>query len=247
MSNPYQPPGSNVEDPRLPVATSMADSDFIDPSELTKWTKRLLYVYFATIVVGLVSGFLEYQLLQDFQDGVYGSREEATADGAANDLRQQIVGVVRLIVFLATGVMILKWIHRASFNARQLGAEGMKFTPGWSVGWYFVPVANLWKPYQAMKEIWKASADPRGWNEGQAVPGLLGWWWFFWIVSNLFSNASFRMSMRADELEEFIESNGVALAADLLELPLTLLVLAIIARVYRMQMEHYRGASAAEK
>ena len=39
-------------------------------------------------------------------------------------------------------------------------ADHESFTPGWSVGWFFVPIMNPWKPFQAMREIWQASAEP---------------------------------------------------------------------------------------
>ena len=73
---------------------------------------------------------------------------------------------------LSTGILVLTWIHRANHNARQLGADDMRFTPGWAVGWYFVPIAWFWKPYQAMKEIWLASANPSDWR-GRPVSPLL--------------------------------------------------------------------------
>jgi len=128
--------------------------------KLTSWVRYFLYLQIAVAVVSIASGYMEYQLLSDYQSGVYTSNEKAVSDGETNDQRQGIIALVHMLVFIVSGFLILKWIYRANYNARQLGAEGMNFTPGWSVGWYFVPIATLWKPYQAMKEIWKASHYP---------------------------------------------------------------------------------------
>ena len=140
---------------------------------LTKWVKYFLYIQIAVAAISMASNFLEYQLLSDYQNGVYTSQEKAVADGEANDQRQQLIAIAYLVVFIVSGFLILKWIYRANYNARQLGASGMKFTPGWSVGWYFIPIFTLWKPYQAMKEIWKASHAPNDWTNA-ATSSILG-------------------------------------------------------------------------
>ena len=67
-------------------------------------------------------------------------------------------------ILMIPGILLFcVWIRRANVNADALVASGMEFTPGWAVGWFFVPFANLYKPYQAMAEIYRASdpnADP---------------------------------------------------------------------------------------
>lgn len=35
----------------------------------------------------------------------------------------------------------------------------MQFTPRWAIIWWFIPILNLWKPYQVTVEIIKSS-DP---------------------------------------------------------------------------------------
>src|SRR5690625_4693899 len=106
----------------------------------------MLYAQVLVGIVSMASGYLEYQLLMDFQNEVYTSQEQAIADGEASDQRQDIVGIIYLIVFLVSGFLILRWIHRMNHNARQFGAENMIFTPGWSIGYYFIPILALWKP-----------------------------------------------------------------------------------------------------
>jgi hypothetical protein len=214
-------------------------STFIDSAELTKWVKWFLYLQIVIAVVALISGAFEYQLLSDFKNGVYISQSQAVAAGESSDARQGMIGITQFIIFLVSGILILKWIYRANFNVRQLHASEMQFTPGWSIGWYFIPFANLWKPYQAMKEIWKASSNPQDWKN-QSVSPILGWWWFFWIVSNMFANASFRMSLRAESINELISANVVTLLSDLTEIPLSLIMLVVVKKVYEMQMSHFR-------
>ena len=219
---------------------SSEQKGFRDPTGLTKWTKWFLYAQVVVAIIAIISGMLEYQLLSDFKNGVYSSQDQAVAAGEASDVRQGIVGIVQMIIFIISGILILKWIHRANYNARQLGAKDMLFTPGWSIGWYFIPIANLWKPYQAMKEIWKASSNPQSWST-EPVSSMLPWWWFFWIVSGMLGNASFRLAMRAEEIDAFLTANVVTQLSDVTGIPLSLIVLGIISRVYEMQMGHAKA------
>ena len=76
-----------------------------------------------------------------------------------NDNRTLLIAVVAMLVNIATIVVFLIWINRANKNSRALGAQNMQFTPGWCVGWWFIPIASLWKPYQAVREIWKTSKN----------------------------------------------------------------------------------------
>jgi hypothetical protein len=84
------------------------------------------------------------------------------------------------------------WIHRAHANLFDAGIGGLKFTPAWSVGWFFVPIANLFKPFQAMRELWNASYDSSD-RYSRATPPDLTIWWRLFIVSNILMNMGTRM------------------------------------------------------
>ena len=60
-------------------------------------------------------------------------------------------------VTLITVVFFAMWIYRAAANVVAANVVGFDFTPGWAVGWYFVPFANLVQPFLAMRQIWNAS------------------------------------------------------------------------------------------
>ena len=58
------------------------------------------------------------------------------------------------------------------------------------MGSFFVPILNLYRPYQIMREIWRASDPatpldmPYAWTEAPMTP-LIGWWWGLWIGRSL--------------------------------------------------------------
>lgn len=223
---------------------SDTDNNYKNSSSLTKWVRYMLYAQVLVAIISIFSNYLEYQLLSDYQDGVYTSQELAIADGEASDQRQQIVAIVNMLVFIVSGFLILRWIHRANYNARQLGAKEMEFTPGWSIGYYFIPVLTLWKPYQAMKEIWQASHNPNDWAFEKISP-VVGLWWFIWIITNMVGQAVFRMSTDAVELQELMNLNLITQASDALAIPLALVTLVIVNSIYQAQVSAYESANKA--
>jgi hypothetical protein len=218
---------------------------FKDATLLTTWVTRLIYLEIVLAAVSIVSGALEYQLLDRFEHGLFATESLAQSAAEANDQRQAAIGIAQIVVTLVTAILVLKWIYRANYNARQLGAADMKFTPGWAAGWYFIPIASLWKPYQAMKEIWMASSNPGNWTSQPSSP-LLPWWWFLWLLTNGLGQASFRLAENADTIHDFKVANVVTVMSDICIIPLDLVFLAIVKTIYDQQMKHHRLAGDAE-
>ena len=48
----------------------------------------------------------------------------------------------------------------------------------------------------------------------------------------------FRYTLKAEELDELINASGISIASDALDIPLDLVLIAIIDRIWRMQTGH---------
>ena len=100
-----------------------------------------------------------------------------------------ILALLRIPLFIAAVVFILIWEYRAFNNLSALKARNLEFSPGWAVGWWFVPFANLIKPFQAMRELWNESdpeydADLVFLSVSVGAPTIMGFWWAFWLLTN---------------------------------------------------------------
>jgi hypothetical protein len=62
------------------------------------------------------------------------------------------------LLTLAAVIIACVWQYRAASTARALGYSATH-APGWGVGSWFVPVVNLWMPYQAIRDC-LAPEDP---------------------------------------------------------------------------------------
>ena len=201
------------------------DAGFQDPISLAKWTKVFLYAGIAVAIVSAweVAGGLE----------LYGGVTALSI----------LWSLVVIAIGLTTAILVLTWIYRANHNARQLGAADMRFTPGWAVGWYFIPIAWFWKPYQAMTEIWRASVNPSGWGAVPVSP-LLRWWWGLWIVPSWgLDGVDLVASFRLDEAGFETVDAATNLVENLLDIPLAFVLVAIITAVTQLQTAHHRRQS----
>lgn len=214
----------------------MTTYHYRDSTSLTKWLTLSLYALIAISLANIVSDFLEYRLLQAMKDGAFLTEQAEIIAAQTNDSRQRLIGNVQLIIALVSGVLTLRWIHRSNWNARALGAEGMQYTPGWSIGWYFIPIMNFWKPYRAMKEIWWASGKETQ-RPSEAVPSILGVWWALWIANNVVGNISYRMLMQAQNITEQINASIITLIADAITIALCAALLLLVKQIQDRQSE----------
>ena len=120
-----------------------------------------------------------------------------------------------LLLAIGSAISWCMWQHRAHRNLRPLARSGLEYTPAWAVGWWFIPVASLWKPYGAVRELWKASdpgSDSLAWR---SVPtwSAIGWWWAAWLASTvvLFIAAAQRAAdrYRGDHHRRHVHDGGV--------------------------------------
>ena len=135
------------------------------------------------------------------------------------------------------------WVYRANANSQGLGARGMRFTPGWAVGWSFVPVMNLFRPYQVMREIWQASGDPEYWRD---EPGgvLLNLWWGLYLamLALAYGNAYFRWEAEVAGQEfQFVQ---VELGVHGLHLAFRVVAVLLIVAIVRRQRALVTSTSA---
>ena len=196
---------------------------------LTRLLKILLVLGAAMAVVSMLSSFMQAELLSR------GSFSEAEAQ--ANDLREQAIGLLQLALYLFTVVIFGVWIVRANKNVRALGASDLPITPGWAVGYFFIPILNLWRPYQAMKDLWRASHNPASWGVTAAGP-VLPIWWALWLISGFLGQLSFRVTMNADSLEALQVATYLQIGEQVVDIPLCLAAVSLVGQIAAAQRSH---------
>ena len=204
-----------------------------DLRNLSQALRIFLVLEALLLLLCLWSELLQLDLFERIAEGANISAEEADA----NDTRQLLVALPLLGVAIIVAIVFLRWLFLSSRNAHEV-TTGMQFTPGWTVGWYFVPVFNFWKPYQAMVELFRAShPQPDGDWRFAPRPAILPMWWFVWVVTAgviIGSGIAQRMSQK-DTIEEMLTSSRVAVFSFLGDFVLAVLAVMLVGRLSAFQ------------
>jgi hypothetical protein len=151
-------------------------------------------------------------------------------DLSALDMAMIFAGLGYLLMVFVTIVIFCIWKNRTCKNAWHLAPDAMTFTPAWAVGWYFIPIANLWKPFGAMREIIRVSCPVK------PPLTLAGWWWALWIITSITSQISFRAAL-GEDLDTYLISNYVDVCSTPLAVALDIILLVLVRRITRDQLK----------
>ena len=187
---------------------------------------------------------LDYQVfrvLEAVGNGTLEGPEAMAAALAGPGSLLQIVAPVMVLFFLVSVIITLMWIYRAHSNLPALGAGHIKYTPGWCVAYWFIPIVSLYRPYQAMCELMNGSSPNRHADHSadtatlppQSGSLLLGFWWLFFIAMVFVSRVSNRVNM--SESQDFGLSFGLDTAETVLTVISGLLTITVIRRVGAFQ------------
>jgi hypothetical protein len=196
---------------------------------LTRFLTVLLKLYFAILIISLIGDIYSWYEYSDFAPGV-----DVDEILLASDVFNLIVGIIQLSFIAFLGVTFLRWIYRVNMNLHILSSAPMEYTPGWSIGWYFIPIANLYQPYKAMKEIWNVA------NIGK--PGdsaIIRWWWAFWIISNIICQIAAKLALKTDNVRSNTLSAIANGASDGFYIILTYIALLLVTAVSKAYCSNF--------
>jgi hypothetical protein len=155
--NPYAAPADislPVIKPPLPKASSWG------ATYESARGRAYLAMFFSAgyLMAALCIAVAMYGQIQLLERGLRG--EQITAEAAEfNDNLLRSLSVAAIGAALLGGLFFLMWVYAAHKNLPALGTPHPQFTPGWAVGWFFIPIMNFFKPCQAIMELAEGS-DP---------------------------------------------------------------------------------------
>lgn len=221
--------------PDAPVEDQVTLAGFRDLERFTAVLRWMLILGSVMAVIGVVSAVMQMELL---------SRTFDATEGAVNDRRELMYGGAAAFVILATMFVFGRWIVLAHRNLDALGASYLEFRPGWALGWFFIPIANLWKPYQAMRSLWQSSHDIHR-PESQDTTWVLPIWWALWIVSTIVSNGLTNYSRHASTVTEWQSITAMEILVRACNLGLCLVAALMVTRIWKAQFAQAQNPIAA--
>ena len=159
------------------------------------------------------------------------------------ELVNALVALLQFTVYLATAVVFLMWLHRAYKNLYAFGVRTEQ-SPGWAVGNWFIPILNLFRPYQTVKELWVKSDPGVDFSKGYAdaglsasQPTLVGVWWAAWIVMIFVDRIAGRLAWQAETADQLSFAESVGVVSNLITLVAAPLAFLVVKTIDRMQTE----------
>ena len=216
---------------------------FVSPLGLRSFTQLALVVFCMFSFVQMGSSFMQISLLNE---AVSGPGPDWQQRATSNDQREIAVTLVQLVIFIVVGIISLKLLHRLRSNVDHLWASGLDSTPGWSVGWFFIPFAHLWKPLGATRQTWQASMSPASWQSVEA-PGALGLWWFFWILGTIVGRVGAQFAKFAEDLNSLIIATWIDLGHAGLMLVSAICFLSLLNGITNSQMTTYNRLAGIDQ
>ncbi|HTF49902.1 MAG TPA: DUF4328 domain-containing protein [Pseudonocardia sp.] len=121
--------------------------------------------------MGVVASWQAYGRLDTLHVGPLQTRFVSSADGLA------LVATLSVVLMVAATVSLLMWVWRARCNAELIApSHHFRFSRGFAVGAWLVPIANIWWSRAVLDEIWSASRPSSGDETDRRGPLILGWW-----------------------------------------------------------------------
>ena len=209
----------------------------------------LLILSFVLLVASLSSNLVQLSIITRARSG-----QVTTEEASISDSRQQVIGVLQLLMLVATGTVFFVWFYSAHKNLSRMGLVNTAYRSSWAVWGFFVPFVNFVRPAQVMKEVWNESnparfLSPEGKLEASKnrMPAVVGWWWALFFVSNVLGNVAGRMALKADStLDELSTLTILMLASDILEAASSVLAVYIVSRILFWQSAFHPQSPSAQ-
>jgi hypothetical protein len=206
-----------------------------DNTARAKQIISIFWIMLGITIIDMASLAWQYILVSAAQNDLGSADMEAIN---VSDTLRQIVVVVNLIIFILAIIFFILWFRRAYYNLHELPWHNARYTEGWAAGSWFVPVINLWWPYQIMVDIWRGTQNTLRERLGEPQPvTIIGWWWALRLTSSFFSQIAARVTGDANGIDELITATKLEFFSDIMMIPAIIITIVMIQRTSNFEKE----------
>jgi hypothetical protein len=87
------------------------------------------------------------------------------------------IAFANVLVYPAGWIFFFIFLYRAHGNASALGVSQLKYSAGWTIASFFIPLVNLYVPYEAVRDIYRFSIADDGDRPPPRGTPIVSWWW----------------------------------------------------------------------
>jgi Domain of unknown function (DUF4328)/Protein of unknown function (DUF2510) len=117
------------------------------------------------------------------------------------------MGSVLSLIMLAVLVVFIIYLFRASKNTELWDTGRRGWTPGWTIGAWFIPLANFVIPVLVVLDIWRRTPERSADGERHSTPStsVVVVWWVLFLIGTI----GIRLDVGYDTLGEYKTQDGI--------------------------------------
>lgn len=156
----------------------------------------------------------------------------------ASDTLIIAINAAHLIIVILSMVFFIMWLRRAYFNLHSLSWHSARHSEGWAAGSWFIPILNLFWPYQIMEDIWRGTQNAirEKFGEPQST-ALIGWWWALYLINKFFGYITAFASKGATEVDSLLTATRLEFVGDLVSIAAIVVTIRMIQRTSSFEKE----------
>jgi Domain of unknown function (DUF4328) len=146
-----------------------------------RWAQLLVGIAAAIYAVGAVTGVNELSLLDRIINGSATDSEVTSFVRFTDSLNS-----LSILAMVVSAIAVLAWLSRAVEIVPPLGGGTPHRSPREAIGWWFVPIASFFIPYQIVRDVHGRLETPTRRGREWAVLA----WWLLFLIGGLVTRAT---------------------------------------------------------
>ncbi len=200
---------------------------------LYNFLSKLYVLYIIILVLAVIGGIYEYHSLTNLPNNYNPETDTLIAEYIT-----MIIGLVQSIGVIFLLINFFRLLYRISYNLQYQFHRMLSISPGWTIGYFFIPILNLYKPYKAVKEIFiMANAKP------YLKADLVGFWWLLRIASMFIGKFLIKYSIRNWGASNNTDSTIMFLLSDLFDILLYIVEFILVKQITKSYLINYENNS----
>ena len=192
---------------------------------LKRWIKLPLFVYVGALVMESLGAVLAIGFLAGA-----GPSDRALRGAGLSLILMAGMSLIQFVMFAAIAFLFLRLLYKSVQKAEGFAKPFRYVSPGWAVGYWFIPLMNLYRPFDVVKALFRACAEEVG-GEPAAGEQLLGAWWALFLLSNFADMALARMDTDFTTAQGIIGYAEYTLGCDVLSIAAAALFWLVLQRL----------------
>lgn len=144
---------------------------------LSTFLTKIMKIYLGVLCAAVLTGIYKCYSFSNTSDNYNSQTVFLQAD-----FMMFIIDLAHIFFAAFVFINFLRLIYRIGFNLTKKHNIVLTNTPGWTVGYFFIPILNLYEPYVAIRELLDKM------KESKFIDiKLLNYWWALWIISSIMS------------------------------------------------------------